>query len=447
MRPFRPSRARGFSMVELMVAMLIGLIGMIIIFQVFEVSEGIKRSTTSGGDAQQNGAVALYVVEHDLRNAGMGFNDAPFAGCNILAYDSKRAVPNFTLALVPALICAPGSTAPGGMCPGTGIAATTPDRLTIFYGSQPLIASATPLGGNVNAPNDPVTLSNIYGYRAGDLLVLLQPASGTNCSLIEVTGFTPPPLLAVNHAAAGSTYPLSAGTATARFNPPGGLSVLYGGLATANVTRAFNLGNLYEPASAPNLPVYNTYAIGSDPAQPDYRALTVASALVIDTATGAPQVNVVADNIVQMRAQYGLDDGVPGVDDGVNDGRVAFGGGTVVAGDGLVDRFVSAAAFNALPTPPWQSLIAVRLAIVARSALAEKPSGSDGTNCDATTDGTEATPGLDRRPRWSGGSAAARIDVSAFGDPVPASPLHWKCYRYRVFETTVPLRNWIWRSS
>src|SRR5216683_16905 len=103
---------RGFSMVELLVAMLIGLIGMIIIFQVFEVSEGIKRSTTSGGDAQQNGAIALYVMEHDLRNSGMGFNDASFAGCKILAYDSKRAVPDFTMMLAPALICAPGSTAP-----------------------------------------------------------------------------------------------------------------------------------------------------------------------------------------------------------------------------------------------------------------------------------------------------------------------------------------------
>src|SRR5437867_8022049 len=104
----RPSQHRvsghGFSMVELLVAMLIGLIGMIIIFQVFEVSEGIKRTTTSGGDAQQNGAVALYVLEHDLRNAGMGFNDVPFAGCNILAYDSKRATPDFTLTLVPVFI-------------------------------------------------------------------------------------------------------------------------------------------------------------------------------------------------------------------------------------------------------------------------------------------------------------------------------------------------------
>src|SRR5712691_11656289 len=110
----RPSRhrlsERGFSMVELLVAMLIGLIGMIIIFQVFEVSESIKRTTTSGGDAQQNGAVALYVIEHDLRNAGMGFNVAPFAGCNILAFDSQRATPNFTMSLVPALLT-PGAAA------------------------------------------------------------------------------------------------------------------------------------------------------------------------------------------------------------------------------------------------------------------------------------------------------------------------------------------------
>ncbi len=40
----RPSR--GFSMVELMVAMVISLIGVIIIFQVFETSEGVRRTAT-----------------------------------------------------------------------------------------------------------------------------------------------------------------------------------------------------------------------------------------------------------------------------------------------------------------------------------------------------------------------------------------------------------------
>ena len=146
----------------------------------------------------------------------------------------------------------------------------------------------------------------------------------------------------------------------------------------------------------------HTYAIDAR------NSLTVSSAFVIDPATRAPQVSAVADNIVHLRAQYGLDDG--GSPPGTGDGSVTFGG-TFVAGDGLVDRFVSAAVFNAIVPAPWQSLIAVRLAIVARSALAEKPLGSDGAKCDATTDGTETTPGPDRRPRWSGGV----IDVTSPG--------------------------------
>jgi type IV pilus assembly protein PilW len=400
-----------------MIAMLIGLIGIIIIFQVFEVSEGIKRTTTGGGDAQQNGAIALYVMEHDLRNAGSGFNDAPYAGCKILAYDSKRATPDFTMMLVPALICAPGSTAPGGNCPGTGIAGTTPDQLTVFYGSKPLIANATMFSQNMITPAnggtgaDDLYLTNPYAYRPGDLLVLLQPASGKNCSLMEATK-----LIGSNqfeHKSGVYTLLGTLSNENARFNKAGGLGVAYGGVesATGDVTRVFNLGNLYEPAGRPDMPVNNTYAIDAS------NALTVSAAFVSKDAPSAPLTNAVADNIVQLRAQYG-------VDDGVNDGSVTFGG-TFVAGDGLVDRFVSAAAFNALPTPPWQSVIAVRLAIVARSALAEKPSGGAGAPCDTTT----------AAPSWSGGS----FDLSA--DP------NWQCYRYRVFETTVPLRNWIWKSS
>src|SRR2546428_8334843 len=146
--PLRNPAPRGFSMVELMVAMLIGLLGMIIIFQVFEVSEGIKRTTTSGGDAQQNGAIALYVMERDLRNAGMGFNDAPLAGCTILAYDSTRTTPNFNMLLAPVLICAAGSTAPGGMCPGTGTAGISPGPMEGFFWSP------TPIPDPTRPPRD-----------------------------------------------------------------------------------------------------------------------------------------------------------------------------------------------------------------------------------------------------------------------------------------------------
>src|SRR3981189_108881 len=126
---------RGFSMVELLVAMLIGLIGMIMRFPVFEVSENIKRSTTSGGDAQQNGVIALYTMERDFKNAGMGFNDTTFVGCNIVGFDNKRATPNFppagvTMKLAPVLIT-------------SGAATTAPDQISVLYGSQPQAATVT----------------------------------------------------------------------------------------------------------------------------------------------------------------------------------------------------------------------------------------------------------------------------------------------------------------
>lgn len=68
------SRSAGFSIVDIMVGMVISLIGVIIIFQVFSNSENIKRTTISGGDAQQNGAAALFVMERALKEAGYGMN-------------------------------------------------------------------------------------------------------------------------------------------------------------------------------------------------------------------------------------------------------------------------------------------------------------------------------------------------------------------------------------
>jgi len=68
-----PSKSHaGFSLVDLMVGMVIALLGIIIIFQVFSVSERIKRTTTSGGDAQQNGATAMFSLQNSFLNAGYG---------------------------------------------------------------------------------------------------------------------------------------------------------------------------------------------------------------------------------------------------------------------------------------------------------------------------------------------------------------------------------------
>jgi type IV pilus assembly protein PilW len=406
-------------MVELLVAMLIGLIGMIIIFQVFEVSEGIRRSTTGGGDSQQNGVIALYTMERDFRNAGMGFNDTTFAGCNIIGYDTARATPDFPPAAQPLKLAPVFIT--------SGAATTTPDQVSVLYGSQMQAVGSVPLGSDMDpAQNgaDPLSVTNPFGYTPGDIIMLVQPGTNKNCSIMEITNVNGN---SVTHAF-GTTYTGAGSTRTSRFNKSGGLGVVYQGFATINVSRIFNLGNLYyvsPGATAPiNLPVYNTYGVANS-------SLTVTSQFQINA--GQPLVTSVADNIVHMRALYGLDDGV-------NDLTVPFDVVPPKAGDGIVDRFVDAATFNALVPVPWANLIAVRIAVVSRSAQPEKPSSGVVTDpCDATT--TE--------PQWTGTPWAAalgyatRLDVSAS----VAAPDSWKCYRYRVFETTVPLRNWIWKSS
>ena len=83
----------------------------------------------------------------------------------------------------------------------------------------------------------------------------------------------------------------------------------------------------------------------------------------------------------------------------------------------------------------YQRVVAVRLAVVARSKNPEKP-GADG-QCSATTVAPllfgSASPATVAAVQVTAGVAVA-------GDAVP-----WQCYRYRVFETIVPLRNAQWR--
>ncbi len=147
----------------------------------------------------------------------------------------------------------------------------------------------------------------------------------------------------------------------------------------------FNLGNL----------VQRTYSV-------------VANALQTQDFPAAAGV-AVASEIVQLQAQYGID--------ADNNESIDAGG------------WVNATGVWAAPGPAqFRQIKAVRLAIVARGALQEKVNAS--SVCDATPTTVWPSSGL---PAWG---SATMLDVSA----IP----NWRCYRYRVYETTVPLRNVIW---
>lgn len=412
------ARESGFSLVELLVAVAIGLIGIIIMLQVFENAEGVRRTTVSGGDAQQNGSLALYAMERDIRNAGMGINEIGLLSppCNMVGYDAARAVSNFPT-VGNTIVLAPVQIFPGAN-------ATTPDQVAVFYGAQTQ-ATTTALIAPVTmtaTPND-LTVNTTFGFRPGDLLLLFQPSLSPapppqNCIFMEVTKITSNQ---ISHASGTYTLANSLASVQARFNPPNfagpnaTMALTFSGnkLVSNGVTRVYNLGNIHDPedfpgTQNPRTPAYNIYAVANN-------SLTISNQFVV--SGGIATISSIADNIVHMRADYGLDDGQP----------------AGAAGDGVIDRYLDAASFNALPSPPWQYIVSVRIAVVARSALIEK--AGPGTACNGSTP----------FPTWSGASSAARgFDLSAI--PMPAG-VTWDCYRYRVFETIVPVRNSIWRSS
>ena len=66
LRRSRPA-VRGFGIVEMLVAAVVGMLAVAAITAVFWSSEGQKRTIASGSDASENGLIALATIERDLR--------------------------------------------------------------------------------------------------------------------------------------------------------------------------------------------------------------------------------------------------------------------------------------------------------------------------------------------------------------------------------------------
>jgi len=119
----------------------------------------------------------------------------------------------------------------------------------------------------------------------------------------------------------------------------------------------------------------------------------------------------VASNIVSLKAQYARDTSTPM--------------------DAIADLYDGTTPSGAAANCGWARISAVRLALVARSTQYEK----DTVTANA--------------PEWSGttadnpaGSASNPIDLSK--NPDGTDNTLWQRYRYKLFETNVPIRNVVW---
>jgi type IV pilus assembly protein PilW len=362
-------REAGMSLVELMVAMLIGLIGIVIITHLYVTNEQYKRSTTGIGTAQINGAVALYTLERDLRMAGYGIAHSMALNCRCTQplcsplqyyYDTKSSFPPAGAALnaLPARVPVPvviGNN-PGG-----------PDMITVLYSNanERMLPAALEAGG-ATGPNWDYRVDSKEGFRVGNL-IMVSDGNGT-CLLKQITSITPDGML--QHS-------------SGLFNPAGSFGPdMPGGSAV------FDLG----------APMWRTYFIGAN----KLRSEDVLRSLALDPAA----TQALVDDIVDLQAEYGWD-------------------GSAAPEPAIVDNWTAVAPAD--PVDPtkvrWERILAVRVGLLARSQNFEKPSTAGGP-CEATT----------AAPAWAGG---------AFTVPggLPS------CYKYRVFETVIPIRNMIWRSS
>ena len=175
-------RQNGLSLIELMVALVIGLVTTLVIMQVFSVFEDQKRATTGSADAQTSDNIALYLIARDLQMAGYGlltttdFNPYTCNPAPLWDDDSNPATPRVVFDLAPAVIGA------GGNGPGAS------DSLTVSYGNTTMggIPNAiSALVGNVATLGSPP--GNNYGCRVGDLALVIN---GVACTISRITGPT-----------------------------------------------------------------------------------------------------------------------------------------------------------------------------------------------------------------------------------------------------------------
>lgn len=380
--------SRGMTLIEIMVGVAIGLIGIVAIFQAVAVWTKHSQTTSSGGDAQVAGTLALFNIERDLKQAGHGFGKAQSAvmGCPISVTDSgPPARPTFTVGLRPVDIAASAGGAPDTISVLYGDSA--------FYVDESLVTAASATGK---------TLQRRGGFKNGDLAVFAVNAGASaataTCQLIEITDDTDPDGFTVHHTASPYTSFYAAGLVTPRFNTPASAP----GALTGTL---YNLGPQ---------PVLNTWSIVGN------RVLTRTEALQV---VASPPTQI-AEGVINLKAEFGYD----------------------TNGNGQIDDSPGNAEWlTALPLgADWRRVLAIRVAVLVRSRQFER-------SVDPASSAAWPVTPTASNPYYFGDPVNRKFKMTdvnggpndSFGN-TDADPNNWRYYRYRVYERVIPLRNMLW---
>jgi type IV pilus assembly protein PilW len=383
-------RQAGFSLIELMISVVIAMLALAFALRLVAGAEKSRDTELGGSDSMQNGMVALFSISGDAGEAGFGLNDPIIGGCDTVFSDTA----GFDLMTVGSGGAVMRPLAPV-LIESNGAAS---DRLSFYTGSA-LSGTGTLRLTNSYVSGNRIDVDRVpYGFAQRDVIVVAPEKPGAKCALAQISSdpnaLLPPP---------GPQYLTISQGADYRFNS-GNLGVPF----TGGAARLFNLG---QPESL----AFHTWSVADG-------FLKLRSTDLAGAARGA----TVTDNIVSIKAQYGFDMRAGTIFDPQNGVVVSRWSSTMIDADG------NGTVGNG---GDYQHVVAVRLAVIARSKAVERTSA--GAACTATT----AKPEVFKSEAPQGVTPVpVTVDVAVAGDGID-----WRCYRYRVFETVVNLRNTGWR--
>jgi type IV pilus assembly protein PilW len=405
-------------MIETMVGILIGMIVIVVIFNILSVAEGYKRATVGASDAQITGLLSQFMAGRDAGNGGAGITMS--AGSVATPADLIN-------------------------CNNPGV---TPDKLQAGVRPIPLLISPDP-----GAPG-PGTSDSFIAFNAGsshvmwpvDFMPPLPTATGADITVQSPNGFTVPPPTAtvpywavamVNDGSGKCEMVRIVGAVPDATIPATGKVTLTQDLAIAT-TGSYVAGN---PPRLLNLGPQGfatriRYDVLND-------VLNTTDLLVVPPAE--PTRVPVAQNVVLMKAQYGVDN----------------------TGDGVIDCWTppdastcgdfSPNAVRTFSLAQLNRILAVRIGVVVRSDEPDLRLLTDPTNADLQTEargllsGTRSQPYLFNCSTNTNAACPGRVKVPMGGTATGAQAClpavicdYW---RYRTYEVVIPLRNAIYSAS
>ena len=315
----------------------------------------------------------------------------------ILERDVKMA--GYGLSTAASLACANYFTyidigAPGGgtAVPGFSTAAisitdggaSSSDSITLRSSTTNLGGAPGSLRGTKPQTSAEFDVTTVLGLSVDDLVLIVQ---GGNCMLVQLTTIQNV-ALKVQHNPSGGGGPAS--PSNPRYNPPG---------------NCFQSGNFCS-----SWPAFTTGALLLNIGQLETRTYSIdaASSLVLIENGNAAAPIAIATEIVFMKAQYGVSAAAPGSQ-------------TIIQWVDAANDTVTGVNWAAPTAADIRRIKAVRIAVVARSTQQE--------NTVVTTQSPLVL--------WP-------PDTMTLGKTMPFTTALQQQFRYKVYQTIIPLRNVMW---